>query len=246
MNTENETILTNNKQTNPSLFSSKIFSAWFILSIIAMVFLAMSNQIGLATLVFGQLFLVSGIATLLKASQKKPENIVRSFLFSIIGAVIMGIGYIIAFGTEEMITSLKNATPIFFYGIFLLVGIYIAITGILSEIYQKAHCTVEVNAEVVNILSHRSSYHAHHDRRHHHTVYAPVWRYYYQGTYYERAASVYSYPCRYHIGQQKNIKINPDNPEEITSDILDNLLSIIIGSIFAVVGGVCIFVELLH
>lgn len=95
-----------------------------------------------------------------------------------------------------------NILMVILPGIFLLFGVY----GIIKTIIDKKKCTEYVEATVVDIdvssdSEGRTSYH-------------PVFGYRFEGVDYRRRSSFSSSFCRFHVGDQVDLYIAPDKPEE--------------------------------
>ena len=116
--------------------------------------------------------------------------------------------------------------------IFGVVGLWLLIWMIL----RKKRCTEAVTAVVKDLASRRGN--------HGRMVYAPIFEFYYGGMNYTASINYYTRPCRYSVGQEADIFIDPDDPGTIYVPKMRGLW--VMGVIFTAIGLLVCYLGVIH
>ncbi|SFB76858.1 DUF3592 domain-containing protein [Ruminococcus albus] len=126
----------------------------------------------------------------------------------------------------------NNNSPISFGMIFFIAGSMIFWTSLFGEISKKKICTQPVMAVCHDL-------HVSHSRDsdgHSSTTYSPVWRYYFNGNYYEHHESGSSNIDVPRMGEQREIMIDPNDPLTIYRKSTSKMLFLLVfGLVFMAV-----------
>lgn len=242
----------NNERKNKALtiLITVVFLTWFFGSMGGLVWSSNKGMPGVTLALFGQYFLVFGgllftssLKTMInqmiehKVSNQKMSYdiapVVAGGIMTFIGAVCTFIGLILEFGDDQMKSNLNLLAPILICMLFAIIGIVFICVAIFKVMYVKKHMTYEIEAEVISIQSHMSR----DSDGHSHRVYAPVWRYLFNGqTYTKQNPISYGSKNKFHKGDVKTLRINPDNPTQIYAGPMEFMLYFILGISFTVCG----------
>lgn len=140
-------------------------------------------------------------------------------------------------------TSRKQMSPKSVTTIFILISIIFIISGIyvlLTPKFQAKRCTESVNATVVENLVEKSTRTNSKGRHRISVMYRPVFSFTYDGDVYTVESKSASNPPVFEQGEDVELKINPDDPEDFyaPSDKTINF----VGTIFAAMGAVFLVV----
>lgn len=196
---------------------SKIFIGWFIGTLLLILITAYSGHRLISVMLFGQFFLVIGIA-LLKKNNFDIKKIGVFFLFPVVGLFMIVVPFL------KLITqnSFDFGSVILFATFILGAGIMILPNWRINQL--KKHCTVRINAKIVDVVS---------GWRNHRRVYFEVYEYSYMGQTYTQRYDESSFDDRV-IGQYREIFISPNEPTLIYREggKVNSLLYIIFGLMF--------------
>lgn len=223
---------------------------WLLGSFAAFIILAVMEKADWAMLVFGQVFLVLGIILCCKSKDNKDKNGKKrkfnflNLIFPVAGSGIILVCLFYMLADKSLINSFnENILPVLCCSLFAVVGLVMLGVGIVKPIKDKARCSVLVTAEVIDIKRRLSS-----DSDGGSTwVYAPVYRYYYQGRDYLNESDLYSSSV-VKVGTQQEIRLNPNNPNDFIEpkrQVGVAVLAIIMGVIFTV-AGICAVMAVLQ
>ena len=121
-----------------------------VLLFFAAAFAAVLHQGWVTLSLLGIFFILLAILTR-DPDSEGGANRSRTVIFIILGIVLLVIGSLIKFGPDDLIEKIKNATPLYFFGAFALVGLYMIISTIMQFIYRIRHCTYETEAICVTL-----------------------------------------------------------------------------------------------
>ncbi|MBQ7766445.1 MAG: hypothetical protein IJ397_06365 [Lachnospiraceae bacterium] len=195
----------NHKYTFGDILISIIFIIWFIGSIVAMVFFARSGMPALAIGVFGQYFLVFGIAAIVSGIKNKNFNPIV-LIFPIVGIVAIVGSCIYQFGSEVMMDMVEKSIPYLILGVFFIVGMILVIVAFRIAVGQKNRCTEPVVATCVEVLEKYSVEGG--------QLLCPVYEINYGMNKIQICNNVYMSDRDVCVGDCKDLYINPDNPQE--------------------------------
>lgn len=243
----------NNESSKPWL--GIIFLLWFLGSIAGLVISAKMGMTGLLLAIFGQYFAFFGFMIFgseLKVFLKRDKNketkwapLLISGVLATGGIIIVSLGLLLQFGTEDIRELVGALFPVLGVALFVFIGIGFLVAAFTKRRYSKAHMTHELEAKCVKIdsrISRNSGGHEGHSR----TVYAPVWEYYYNGQTYQNHHPVWSNICQYKLGDIKMIKINPEHPDEMDAGISEVMMYLIMGLSFTGFGGLALYFAILQ
>lgn len=188
------------------------FVLFFIADIIAMAIFAQTKPI-LCAGCLGVLLLLFGIVGVTQA--KINWDTWPILLFPLIGVILIVVPILEihtqnttgeTFFTTDRIAALVS-------GSFLIAGVLMIIMPFLKRHFLLQRCTESVTATCIFLDSR-----VHHGKHGAHRVYAPKWQYTVNGTSYEHQET--SYTNRYvpNIGDEQEIFVNPEQPEEMYRD----------------------------
>ena len=238
----------NNNNGQSSCAMSILFLIWFVGSMIACAIFGGTGQTGLGLVMIGQVFLVMGIVVCSKIKKEKGKPIGMEFLlwlFPIVGAGTIIGGMINAFGDSLFIERFnKNVVPVAFCLIFVLVGLGVLIFPMVKRKKDRERCTVRIDADIINVKSTITVNNKNRRRR----VYAPVYRYYYQGKVYENSSTLYT-GYKITVNTKGEIYINPSDANDFIEPNRERyglVVMNILGIVFTVMGLVAILTILFN
>ena len=179
-----------------------IFIIWFIGSFIVMIKIGKNDDI-LCLAVFGQLFFVPGLITLVDAIKAKESFWVEGVITLVGAGVIVGT-LIEKYGTEVMEENAEEFIPVIFLSLFVIVGIVFLYMAYRAYFILPKKYNHVVSATCKEVLEDYS------DGEH---TYCPVFTYTYNGIEYNSCDNVYTF-TKYEEGEKYEININPENPEK--------------------------------
>ncbi len=174
---------------------------WAVCSIGLMIYFSGLNQVTFTLMTFGQLFVILGIILICR---KQTAGIAT--LITGIGCIILPAisewGYLFNINfAQNNIFQIFLPTAISVLGLAMLIG-----PGVLDDIAERK-CKVTVQAELFDYKTSKVN----NDE----TAYAPVYKYKFLDTEYEKCTEKYRTNKVDEIGKKINIKINEKNPEEV-------------------------------
>lgn len=144
------------------------------------------------------------------------------------------------------ITLSKNNNPkvvgtffIVFSVIFIMIGIFVSLVPKM----KSSKCTETVMAEVIELIPVQSSSTS--GKGHHRTsiTYRPVFSYTYNGKDYRAESGTSSDPPAFKVGEEVELKIDPDNPKDFYAP--SDKTYALLGIIFSAMGGVFLFLGIM-
>ena len=216
-------------EKKPNKIVGLLFLIWFFGSMIAMIYFSNKNTY-YSLMIFGQMFFVVGlmavISTVKEYKETKRFDINRIFLllFVIVGLGYMIIPFLILYQEKLNIhVSFEQLMPFIILSLFFFVGLIM----ITIYVYKRKKLTsselITVNASVVGINKTYSD-----DG----TLYAPILEYEFSGSKHKYESNSYSNFNVVNVGDIKEIKVNPLNPEEIYFKEGSDILVLIMGLLF--------------
>lgn len=183
-----------------------IYLIWFLGSMIALVIVFQKN-LWLSLAVFGQVFFIFGIITLIDGIKKKNYKPVF-FLFIVVGILALLYGIVMVYGRQVQKEVLKSIAPYIFISIFFFAGVLIIANFFVRKVIEK-NCTELVKGICVDITSDLGSSDPNDMSG---AMYCPVFSYTYNGKEYEVCSGFFSSQVETKIGQKYDIYINPKYP----------------------------------
>lgn len=176
----------------------------------AVVFSKIDERISI--MCFGLIFLSCGIVAIASNGKKMTLQNLPLYIFPLIGliAVVAPAYMMYAEKHPENSVNLSDYAPVTMLGVFLLVGLGFLILPPIIRRSQAKRCTDSVIAECINLDSHRS----HSSNGHSTRVYAPTWKFVYQGREFIQKESTYSNVSVPKVGEQVELHINPSDPTD--------------------------------
>jgi Ca2+/Na+ antiporter len=217
---------------------SVVFLIWFVLSIAALIATAKLQALGWTAIVFGQYFVVFGVAGLIneiKAGFRHPIIVI----FPMIGFTVVISGLLWQFGNEIVKENVVKHIPNMIAAVFLLVGILLLVQVIIEKSEQKK-CTFAVQGKCVEVKWHYSTSKNGGSPKN----YCPVYEYYYNGQTYTGSQEIYTNLLYVNEGEYREIFLNPEKPTVFYEKGMSrtfNIMSLILGVIFVAVGAVVIY-----
>lgn len=204
------------------------FVIWFFVSVGFMIYLASRDMWPLMILVFGQVFLVFGTVAILASLKDKKFDPVL-LIFPLVGVGCIAGGCIFQFGSKSIMDYVEKILPYLFLGLFFIIGMGLVIGTYFGTKRRHEKCNYCITATCVDV---KTSYNK--GSR----TYCPVYEVYFRGEMHRIKRNIYSNVNHVAIGDQKEVYLNPDNPEEFYEPREEkslNLFTYILGISFAVV-----------
>ena len=194
-----------NKKTKDAIFAT-LFLTWFFGSIIWMLCAFGSGNVHLGLALFAQYFIIFGFITLFFGKTK--FGLVPLF----VGFGILTCVGIDALGTEniKMLFTEKVLALTFGTILFLASGTCLLVIPRLIIKGKIKRCTLPIQAECVGFEEEYSS-----SRMTHKTLYAPIWKFYYNREFHTYCDNVFSNFGLPNYGDLIELFINPKNPEDV-------------------------------
>ncbi len=189
----------NRKYTVGEIIFSIVFMIWFVGSIFAMVFLAKGGMEALAIGVFGQYFLVFGIAAMVSGIKNRNFNPIF-LIIPIVGVIAIAASAIWQFGTEEVVRFIEENWWIFLLAVFIIFGLILEAYALYTTIGKKRRCNQTAVATCIDIL-------VRYDDEGYET-YCPVYEADVGGIKNRLCNNVYSRKIDLQIGDMKDIYVN--------------------------------------
>ena len=215
------------KSSKAGIIFSIIFILWFLASIIAMACLSKINGY-YTVMVFGQYFLVFGLALCLNKDINNKRNLIPGILFILVGIACIIIPYLMMEPyIYEIVINWDGwviATPVLTISPFAIGGLALILVPIIKTKLLKSRCTIEVAATIVDYAVTKSDNGG--------KLYCPIYEFQFNGQKYEVKNNVYTNIDVKPIGTLVNLKINPDNPKEFLGKSRSLIFCIFMGIIF--------------
>lgn len=222
----------NHKYTPGEIFISIVFIIWFIGSIAAMVLFARKGMPALAIGVFGQYFLVFGIAAIVSGIKNKNFNPIVLILPVVGIASIVG-SCIYQFGSEAMMSMAEECIPYLILGVFFLVGMILLMIAFRTTIGQKNRCTELVVATCVEVLERYSVAGK--------QLLCPVYEINYGMDKIQICNNIYMSNRDVRVGDYMDLYINPENPQEFYEEKVHLRNAFIVGGLGVIFMGMSLF-----
>ena len=191
--------------------SSPIYGVIFlvlIVGLVAVIILLLRSFFDWALILFGLVLLVLGTVAICNTKRKLENSIL--FIVWLAGAGFFVGGLINIFGDESLRAILYNAIPFFILGLAVLSGLQATLIPVYTRRAKEKRCKIPITATIVEMKRR-------HTRRS--TWYAPIYEYSYNGKLYKETGDTH-YNESSHIGEQKEIYINSEEPEDFyTKDL---------------------------
>ncbi|MBE5882517.1 MAG: hypothetical protein E7289_09495 [Lachnospiraceae bacterium] len=230
----------NQKQYTPAQWAiSIVFIIWFVASIAGLLLTAKSGQGGWALAIFGQYFIVIGMAALvneIKQGFRHPIVIT----FPLVGFTVAACALIWQYGSDALQEQLIAQIPNIACGLFAIVGL-LCLSMLYVEKKEQKKCTYVVQGRCVDVKQRVGST----TNGRANMIYCPVFEYFYNGQTYVRDTGFYTNLNNTWAGEYRDIYINPDKPEQFYepgSSASAGYTMLIIGIMFIAVSAVVIWV----
>ena len=191
--------------------------------------------------VFGAMFAIFGFMAFRSNEKKYPEDKMTALTFTLFGLAFFAAPLIlrhISNSDKYTAEQAKQYTGMAIGLISMVIGAAVVVLPLISDKMKRNRCTASVEAVCAEVLSKiASGSSGRRGHRHHHRVYAPVWEYFYDGRTIRKAESTYSNINVPQVGSTTELKINPDDPEDIyRKNGAAKVFVAIVGAIFVGVG----------
>ncbi|MBE5933220.1 MAG: DUF3592 domain-containing protein [Lachnospiraceae bacterium] len=198
----------NHKSKASDAIISTVFLIWFVASIGLLIYFAKTGKTALALAVFGQYFLVFGIAGMVSSISSGGFRLstLPILLFPIVGLTTLAGGIITQYGSEEFKKKCIDSLPMVFIILFIVIGICLIICGLYSGLYLKLVCKEYVSAQCIEV---RKQYMGDKGEK-----YCPVYTYEYNGQSYKACDDVYTDKYFHTVGIDYELYINPKKPTQ--------------------------------
>ena len=222
----------NRKYTFGEIVFTIVFMTWFVGSIVMMIFLARNGMETLAIGVFGQYFLVFGIAAIWSGIKSKNFNPVVLIL-PIVGIIAIAVSVVWQFGAEETIEFIEENGWMALLAVFIIMGVLLEVYAVCITIGKKRKFSQTVTATCVDILV---SYDNAGEE-----MYCPVYETYVGGIKNIVSNNMYSTKMNVHIGDIKIISVNEYFPGECYENSSGNGMGILAGILGLIFIGMPLF-----
>ena len=212
---------------------SVIFLIWFVASIFGLIFTAKAGYISLTLAIFGQYFLVFGIAALASTIKDKSFKPIL-LLFPYVGLGTLVVGCILHWGSDSTKAKIKDMTPQLLLTIFIAAGIILLINAFL-KFKDSRKCSVIVDTTCIEVKTKRSNTYSGPNGNYSNTLYCPVYEFYYNGTTYRVCDEYYSGFESTYEGESYQLKINPNNPNQFKTPLAESSGEVIVSVILGII-----------
>ncbi len=226
MKEENDVII-NPKEKNKKKMSNLLgvlFLIWFLGSIIGMIYFSAKEQSHYVVMIFGQYFLVFGMIAFFNCKGKERLS---SMPFIVSGLACIIIPFLMLHPELFDVSINWDAIiPLLAILVFVIAGLALIILPILHKRKSERICTKIVNATIIDYL---------HEKNDRTDVYCPVYTFKFNNKEYKVSSNFYTNFDLKPVGSIVELKINPNDPEEIWENATNLSFSIILGILFLVV-----------
>lgn len=221
-----------NKNKNKGALFGACFLAWFILSMVGMIFFSKSGNTPVVAMLFGQYFLVFGIMAMISG---KGVATPVGLLIALIGVAVVVISFLRFWGPNFGIeVDTDRIIIILIPAFFALIGMVITWVSLYKRIVLKSSCDTQVQAECVDVKSKLSR-----SKKHGSTmVYMPIFLFEYNSEKYVVDSGIYSNVGVVSKGDTLTLHINSSNPRQFYYDDMLKvyIIPIVLGILFMLVG----------
>ena len=198
----------NGRRKTRDAIISTVFLIWFVASIGLLIYFAKAGKTALALAVFGQYFLVFGIAGIVStiSSGGFKLSTFPILLFPLVGIATMAGGIITQYGSKEFKEKCIDSLPMVFIILFIVIGIGLIIGGLYNGLYLRLVCKEYVSAQCIEV---RKQYMGDRGEK-----YCPVYTYEYNGQSYKACDDVYTNKYFHTVGINYELYINPKKPTQ--------------------------------
>lgn len=218
---ERRNFMNNNRKYTPGeILFTIVFMIWFFGSIFVMVFLARNGMEALAIGVFGQYFLVFGIAAMVSGIKKRNFNPIF-LIVPIVGIIGIAVSVIWQFGARETVEFIEENWWMALLAVFIIMGILLEVYAIYITVGKKRRSNQTAVATCIDILV---SY----DDEGYET-YCPVYEAYVGGIMNRLCNNVYSRKIDVQIGDMKDIYVNEYLYGEFYNSTTNNMMGLLAG-----------------
>ncbi len=224
---------------NKNQIIASLIIIWIIGSIVGFAFAMQSDGLyWLGLVLLGQLLFVAGIAVTVSLIQDKQNSAPIGGLFILAGGILLVKGFVSRFGNEEAQHALNSLFPVFFGGIFLLVGLAGLIAPIVWKKQKEKKCATPVEAVCIAKKETTSG------KR---VLIDPVYRITWNGKQYELNNNVFHSGPVPEVGEKKTLYIDENDLDgyfdldEYASEKVRRIVMRIIFGGFVAFGGLALF-----
>lgn len=224
---------------NKNQIIASLIIIWIIGSIVGFAFAMQSgDRQWLGLVLLGQLLFVAGIAVTVSLIRDKQNSAPIGVLFILVGGILLVCGLLLHFGNEETKHTLNSLFPVFFGGIFLLVGLTGLIAPIVWKKQKEKKCATPVEAICIARKEKTSG------KR---VLIDPVYRITWNGEQYELNNYVFHSCPVPEVGGRKTLYIDENDidgyfdPDEYASEKVRRIVMRIIFGGFVAFGGLALF-----
>lgn len=190
-----------NKKTKDTIITI-LFLTWFFGSIIGLIYFFGIGQYHIGLTLFAQFFIIFGFIFLFSAKSK------IGLVPLLVGLSILTCVGIDVFGTEKIKMIFTEDVLAFSFGslLFIIAGICILVIPRSLKKRNLKRCTHSVIAKCISFskISSKSR-----------TLYAPIWKYYFNGEFHTSCDEIYSNLELPNVGDTIELFINPKDPKDI-------------------------------
>ena len=222
----------NNKNYGPfSYVLSFVFIVWLVGSVIGMIYSGTHGMSSLAIALGGLLFFVFGVIIIgLGLAQDNFQA--PTVFFPFVGMGMIAYGLINYKGDEKLVKLMEMFLPYLILMLFLAIGVGMIVWGIIMCRKEDEQCTEVIMATCVGIQ----------EKKHDGTMLeCPVYEIEFQGETLQICNNWYTNQNTVTVGEQRELHINPENPNNYYEGKKENFLGVGI----ALFGGVIVMMILL-
>lgn len=204
---------------------SIIFLAWFVASLVGLIYFSNHQQGAIAVAIGGQYFLVFGILGIVSTIKSKDFQPIL-LLFPVVGIGMIVGGFIYQYGSEEVLAYAEKHLPDAFLLLFFAVGATMVLSTFFNVKKKRTNCTYAMMATCVKVKT------GWHNR---HRTYCPIYEVYFRGETVQLCNNVYTNIDHIAVGDQREVHLNPDNPTEYYEEIMlkkESLFLYVMGGAF--------------
>jgi len=229
--------MNDNKKSSVMIIASIAVLVWIILSFVGMVYFAKHQKVPISIAILGQFFLVIGVFAIISGIKEKSLQPI-TILFPVVGIGMIAGGVVFQFAGKGVINQMEKILPILVLLIILTIGITVIISTIIRSKKLRQNCTYTTMATCVDMKT-RWKEGRHYD--------CPIYEVSFQNERITLCDDVYTNYNRMHVGDQREVHLNPNNPRQFYEERAEKknqIFKYIIGGIFTMFALLGIFSQI--
>lgn len=231
----------NGTQTVGSKIAAALILIWIVGSFACVLYAMVSKTGWLVLVAMGQLLFLAGIVSAVAMIREKQNHAVFGGLFILVGGIMLVSGLILRFGSDAAHQTLVHLFPVFFGGVFLLVGLGGLLLPVVWQKRKEARYTTSVDAVCIRCQTVRKGKN---------DLIDPVYQITLNGEQHELDNHEFSMTAVPKIGETRTLLIDENDPEgyldpeQYRKERKTRILKAVLFGAFALAGGMLLYLFL--